>query len=208
MPYYHYILHHPAVGKQGELRALLEERVKARAATGLRQGLGVRMFAQEPVLDTRIVHQDLASLEAFQRAQEASSAQAAFLARMQPLLSRPNSQYLYRELVPVENPGTPGYVLRLLYQPAPGKGEELRAVLEERAKSLNGQGVPTGLSARVVAPDGPSFRANVLFADLAAFQRFTEGALTDAGARAFRAKVAAVAAGPTRQVLTRLLVTT
>lgn len=206
MPYHHSIFHYPAVGKQQELRALLEERVKARKATGVPHGLNVRMFADEPMLTTRIIHQDLGSLEAFQRAQEADPAQAAFLAKMQPLLSRPNSQSLYRELVPAQNAGTPGYVWRLIYQPAQGKGEELRAILEEQAKSLNGQGVPGTLLARVVPPNGPTFMANVLFADLAAFQRFTEGAQTDAGLRAFRAKVATVAAGPPRQVLSRVLV--
>jgi hypothetical protein len=206
MPYHHYIFHYPAVGKQGELRALLEERVKARSATGVPHGLAARMFADEPMLATRITHQDLASLEAFQRAQEADPAQAAFLAKMRPLISRPNAQALYRELVPAQNAGPAGYVWRVIRQPAPAKGEELRALLEERTKSRNSQGIPAALYARVVPLNGATFMSNLLFADLAAFQRQTEGNQTDAAARAFLAKAASLAAGPPRQILSRVLI--
>ena len=92
---------YPATGKAAGVRALLEEWVKARQASGSRQALAVQVFGQEgAVFAQNIQHPDLASLDARMHSFSQDPAAAARNEKLAPLLARPSKSELFQVLVP------------------------------------------------------------------------------------------------------------
>ena len=94
--------HYPVFGKGPELRALLEERVKARQAQGFRVGLSAQMFGAEGVtyiLTT--IYPDLAALEKNRKENQSDPAFIAYQAKLTGLQRMPTKTELFEILVPV-----------------------------------------------------------------------------------------------------------
>ncbi len=91
---------YPAIGKGPALQALLEERVKAMQAHGIRS-LSRQMFGSEgTVFASQIGFQDMASLEAFLDNNQRDPEFRAYAEKVQSLLARPSKTELLQVLVP------------------------------------------------------------------------------------------------------------
>ncbi len=93
---------YPAIGKGSALQALLEERVKAMQAHGIRS-LSRQMFGSEgPVFVTNIWFQDMASLEAHLDNNQRDPEFRAYAEKVQSMIARPNKTELFQTLVPFQ----------------------------------------------------------------------------------------------------------
>lgn len=192
--YIHRESSYPAQGKGRELRALLEERVKAQQASGQAVSLGVQLFAGPEGMSyiRNARHEDLAAYEAARRRNQSDPAFPAYQAKVATLISRPNSSQLFEVLIP--NPAgnplrAPYFTQRALGYPAVGKGPELRAIMEERVKGLQSSGQRATLGVSVYGTDGQEFTTTLAFQDLAALESYRRRNQSDPAFQAYVAKV-------------------
>jgi hypothetical protein len=199
------IIHAPALGKNAELRAALEERNTAANAAGSPHALAASMFALEPVLIHRIRFENLAAIEAYQDKQRTDSAFLAATAKIGQCLARPQSIVLHEELVmtPVTTP--PKFLIINRICPAAGKAGEVRALIEDRISTAQPGLLGARLGVQVASLDGLAFRVTLLFASMAAIDDFRAAAITDAGTRQFLEAVASLSRTPVQQRWNRVL---
>jgi len=197
------IIHFPAVGKGPDLRAALEERNNdANAAAP--HSLSSRMFSLEPAFVHSIRFDNLAAIETYQGRNPGPAFQATGV-KINQCLSRERATELHETLVPAQVAGTPKYSLRITHFPAPGKGPELRGLLEERvSKTVRGR-LGAGLSTQVAPPDGPAFVVTQLFSGMAGMDEARAANQEDPSFQAWAKKVAALAARPPQQEMLRIL---
>jgi len=82
------------------------------------------------------------------------------------------------------------FVQRLVFAPALGKFPDLRALLTERVKQRQAEGVDAALAVAIdPTPDGAWFAMNIRHADLAALEAFRDRNAADAGFQAWNAKL-------------------
>lgn len=204
--YIQFIHHYPAAGKGPELRALLEDWVKAAPSRGFRHNLASRMLGPEgPDFINGIAHEDLAAFETYPQRSQANPAFAEFNAKQRPLLGRQNIVELYEVLMPPPA-GARRFTYRDLLYPATGKAAAVRGILEERAKSQQARGFLYGLQAKVFGEEGPVFAASAGFPDMAALEKYREGNRQDPATRAFQEKLYPLLARPNRFELYQVLV--
>lgn len=98
------------------------------------------------------------------------------------------------------------YTVRITHHPAPGKGPELRAALEEHSKAANAAGSPHNVSQLLYA-DEPTFVNSIRHESLAAIEAYTAKNAGDPTYAARTAKITACLARPQTQVLYENLVT-
>src|SRR5437773_1674226 len=119
-----HIAYVPALGQVEELRAALEEHVRASKAAGWSHALTELLFAPEPTLVNYIRHQSLAALEEYEARTASDPAYLARTARISACLARPQSVELYEDLGMVIGT-TWNYVLQTTLYPAAGKAGAL-----------------------------------------------------------------------------------
>jgi hypothetical protein len=193
----------PAVGKNADLRRALEE---LNAASNAASGLQTRLFSHQPAF---IVGRRLENLAAFEALAEKQAGDPNFqtaLAKTAQFVSQPVGSELFETLVQAQPNGTPKFVLRNRRSPMPGKGPELRALLEERVRKNVAGRIGAGLSTQVGSPDGPAFVSTSVFSSMAGFDQFRAANAEDAGQRAWATKVQAILARPAQQEILRILV--
>ena len=66
------------------------------------------------------------------------------------------------------------YIQFIHHCPAPGKGPELRALLEEWAKTAPARGFRHNLGSRILGPEGQDFVNGIQHEDLAAFETYPQ----------------------------------
>jgi hypothetical protein len=200
------IIHVPALGKNAELRAALEERQSA-AKAAAPHALSVSMFALEPTFVHSIRFDNLAAIEAYQEQQQGDAAFQAVARKITQCLARPQAVLLYEDLVRTEVTTTPKFRIVNRYCPAPGQGAELRVVLEERVQKSRPPGLAgAGLSRQVASVDGPAFAVNLLFASMAAMDEFRSANDTDSTFQSYAERVASLSRTPFQQRVLRILV--
>jgi hypothetical protein len=200
------IIHHPAIGKNAELRAALEER-NAAGNGAAPHSLRVSMFAVDPVFIHAIRFENLAAIEAYQDNQLGDAAFLAQTRKIGQCLSRPQAVLLFQEVARAGVPAKPKYLLRTRVCPAPGKAAALRDVFEERMK----KGPPPGATAvifaqQVASIDGPAFSATLLFADMAGLDEYRAATAKDAEHRAFLDRAEALMRTPPQSRIQRILI--
>ncbi len=93
---------YPALGKAFELRAALEDRVKARQAQGLHMGLQERIASSDGALFTLVImHRSLADLEELRRRNLTDDAFRAFVTKASSLSIKQPTTELAEVLVPL-----------------------------------------------------------------------------------------------------------
>ena len=97
------------------------------------------------------------------------------------------------------------YTVRISHVPAPGKGPQLRAALEEHSKAANAAGGSYGLSQRLYAPEAV-FVNTLRYENLAALEAYNATALNDPARMARLAKVGEFVARPQTPELNEILV--
>lgn len=202
---------YPAPGKGAELRACLEERVKAAHAKGRAASLAVQLFAGAAGAGyvRNIRFQDLAAYDATRRQNQADPAFQALTQKITPLLSRPNAIELFEVLIPF--PATPVmrapfFSQRALNYPAVGAGPDLRPLLEARVKAYQASGRRASLSTSVYADDAPVFALTVSFQDLAALDSFRSYIQSDPALQALTARAARLIRQPNKLGLAEVLI--
>jgi len=97
------------------------------------------------------------------------------------------------------------YVQQMIHYPAPGKGPELRAVLEEWAKTAPSRGFEHNLMSQLGA-DGPVFINVIRHENLAAFHTYPERSRANPGWEPFTKKMGSLMARPPQLVLFQTLI--
>jgi hypothetical protein len=204
--YTQFVIHSPALGKNAELRAALEER-NAAGNKAAPHALWVNMFAPEPTFVHAIRFENLAAIEAYQDRQLADPAFLAGTRKIGQCLSRPQSVLLFEELWRTGAAAQPKFLLRTRLCPAAGKVAELRGVFEERQQ----KGPPPGATAavfgqQVASVDGPAFAATLLFPSMAAIDEYRGAIAKDAEHQAFLGRAWSLLRTPPQQRLQRVLI--
>ena len=199
------IIHAPALGKNAELRAALEERNTAANAAGSPHALAASMFSPEPVLIHRIRFENLAAIEAYQDKNRDDPAFLAATAKIGQCLARPQAMLLHEELAGTPGTTPPKFLIINRICPAAGKVGEIRALIEDRIGKAQPGLSGARLSVQVASLDGPAFRVTLLFASMAAIDEFRAAAATDAGTRQFLESVASLSRTPVQQRWNRVL---
>ncbi len=96
------------------------------------------------------------------------------------------------------------YTLRLTSYPMAGKADELRALLTDRVKQRQSQGIRAGLTVRV-AGEGGAFAVGLQFPDLAGVDKLRQANRTDPGLQAYQAKLAPLIRAPGKSELLEVL---
>ena len=97
------------------------------------------------------------------------------------------------------------YIQLLIHHPAPGKGPELRAVLEEWAKTAPSRGFEQNLVSQLGA-DGPVFINGILHENLTAFHTYPERSRANPGWEPFTKKMGSLMARPRQSALFQSLI--
>jgi len=201
------IVHHPAPGKAPELRAVLEEHARAMNASGHSHNVSELLYEEEPGFVNAIRYENLAAVEAYPTLRAKHSTWPARTQRIVSCVSRPQVQSLYENLTMPNPTGEVNYALQRAFYPAPGKAAELRAVIEQRAKTPSPGAVGKGMSTPVLGPDRPHFVLTTLFSNLDGFEQYLRAQPSDPGVQAYAAQVAALTMpGGGTQQLSRVLV--
>jgi hypothetical protein len=201
------IVHHPAPGKVPELRAVLEEHARAMNAGGHSHNVSELLYTEEPGFVNAIRYDSLAAVEAYPLLRAKDSAWQARTQRITSCLSRPQVQSLYENLIMPNPTGEVNYALQRTFYPAPGKAAELRAAIEQRAKTLGPGAVGKGVSAQVLGPDRPHFVLTTLFSNLDGYEQYLKAQPNDPGVQAYAAQVMALTTPDVgTQQLSRVLV--
>jgi len=199
------IIHAPALGKNAELRAALEERNTAANAAGSPHALFASMFSLEPVLIHRIRFENLAAIEAYQDQQRGDPGFLAATAKIGQCLARPQAILLHEELAMTPATTPPKFLILNRICPAAGKAGEVRTLLEERIRTVQPGLSGARLSVQVASMDGLAFRVILLFASMAAIDEFRAAGAADAGTRQFLESVAGLSRTPVQQRWNRVL---
>lgn len=199
------IIHYPALGKNAELLAALEERNTAANAAGSPHSLGMTMFAPELAYVDQIRHADLAAIEAYQARNAADPAFQAWSSKLTGLLARPQAQELWDVLVAPQPTTAPRFAVHVVAQPALGKGPELRKTLEERSRTEAPGLAGSGLAMQLAAPETPTYAVTLLFASLADADTYRAHVAQDAGFAAYQAKLAGLLGRPVQQQMVRIV---
>lgn len=197
------IVHIPAVGKGPELRAALEER-NASGNAAAPHALSALMFSPQPGLIHAIRFENLAAIEAYQARPLDATFQAQGL-RINACLAQERATVLYEELARTAVTATPKYMIRNRQCPAPGKGPELRAILEERVHQARPGLAGTRLERQVGSHDGPAFAVSLLFGSMADMDTFFAANDSDPTLRPYLSKVASLTRAPLQQRIHRIL---
>jgi hypothetical protein len=96
------------------------------------------------------------------------------------------------------------FVQRVVFHAAQGKGRELRALLEERVKSAQSQGVAAALSVQMFG--GGGFTMTIRYNTLAELEERRAGIASDPAFQAWVTKVAAVTRQPNESELYEVLI--
>ncbi|MSQ14995.1 MAG: hypothetical protein EXR50_03925 [Dehalococcoidia bacterium] len=179
----------PTLGKGPELRALLEERLKARNSQGFPTGLSAQLFgADGQAFVLYGTAPDLAAYESYMRQRDPDPAYRAHQNKVSQLLSQPTTLQIFDGLLAlaptVSEPSK--FSQRVTYYPAFGKGPELRSALEARVKDRQAHGLRSGLQAQLFGPVGTAYVSGTVFPSLAAYEQYR----SDPGLAAFQAKIA------------------
>ena len=197
------IVHIPAVGKGAELRAALEERNASANAAAL-HALSALMFSPQPAYVHSIRFENLAAIETYQGRplDETFRAQGR---KIDACLAQERITLLYEDLGGTDVTGTPKFLIRNRYSPAAGKGQELRAALEERMHKGTSGLAGARLSQQVVPPDGPAYSVTLLFGSMADIDQFRATQAKDSSFMPFVTKIASLSRAPLQQRMQRIL---
>ena len=205
--YLRLVHHHPALGKNQELRSLIEGQVKAQQAKGWRVALGTPQLAPEPDFIHAVQHEDFGAWESHVAANVADKDFQAYATKMQTLVSRFPAQELYEVLTTERSDKPASFLWANTFTPAPGSGPELRKLLEERVSTSVQRGSSgSTLYLRLYGPNGPAFMLSVAFADLAGLETYTKTMQADPATQKWGAAMSKPAAGPAQASLVRILV--
>ncbi|MSQ14994.1 MAG: hypothetical protein EXR50_03920 [Dehalococcoidia bacterium] len=99
------------------------------------------------------------------------------------------------------------FAVQTTYIPIPGKGPELRALLEERMNASAAHGAQNGLvQSQLFGPDGTAFVGVQLFTDLAAYEGFVKKRNADPAYQAWVPKrTQVISAAPTQELVESII---
>jgi hypothetical protein len=205
MPYTQRVTWFPATGKDAEMRALIEERVHALQAAGVRSGLQQALYSEDrPAFAYTLSFDDLAALEAHRASGlgvGSPAVQAAFASKILGLARQPTRIELYENALVAQPSATPRrYFQRTIRLPLAGKNLALQNLLVERGKETQAQGFPSGVSVRVAG--GPGCVVQIIqLESLAQLEKLRLSNRTDPRMQKFTAQLEALHQGaPTVEV--------
>src|SRR2546422_1945924 len=193
---------YPALGRNREVRGLLEEWVRGAQARGMAFSLTERVYPFEGVAySTRVVLPDLAALERLRDQLARDQSYLALVDKVSSLTRQPARRILTQIIVPMAEAGPPGrYVTRSLGYPAAGSEREMIGVVTEFVQRRQAEGARRmQLAVDLYNPTGPVLIVARGVADLAEAERNLAETQSNPVIVAVAAKVAAMS----RQPITR-----
>jgi hypothetical protein len=198
VPYTATTVVYPAMGKQGELRALLEELVRMFQAKGLRANLAVTAFGDDPAYYLNIRFADLAAADAYRDGPLYPPADPAFLAKIAGLLRQPARNEL-REGMLLAAPGAPTSPIRYnrvaTLIARPGSERQMLSLVLERARAEQAAGTRVNVSRPVAGTRG--LRVGITFGSLAELDKFRSASNGDAARQKYVEQLTSLLAEPT-----------
>lgn len=164
---------YPAVGKETELRAVVEERVRTAPSRKVRAALLQQLLPSDgPVFVTAVLHDNLAAFEEFRSRNLADASTQAFVTKVATLSRQPLNVELFDVLVA---PGGDNAGMKYLHvarvYPAAGQEMTMRAVLEELGKRRQAEGRSHfAVSRQVLPPAGAVFALRDMYRSLSEYE--------------------------------------
>ena len=200
------ISHYPALGKGPEVRAQLEEWVKAAPSRGFTLNLRSQLGSVMPVFIIGIWHENLAAFQTYPERNRANPGFGPYLAKMQPLMGRRVQSALFQSLIsPSREAPRPSFQFQISRYPALGKGPALRALLEERVKAQPPQVFRT-LRQQMFGSEGPVLVTTIGFQDMASLEAHLDNNQRDPKFQAYTEKVQSMLARPSKTELLQVIV--
>jgi len=181
MPFIVQAIIHPAPGRGGDVRPLLEEQVQ-RLQTSRRANLAMTLFGGARNFYVNQLFADLTAADAYLASPE-SQIDPAWLARLAPLLGQPSSFHLGEVVVPMPADGsqTSGFNYQATLYPKPESGRRLGELAAELARLDQAAGSRVAVG-RLVAGEGDArLFVSHLFGSLAEIEHFRQKSQDDAG---------------------------
>lgn len=156
--FYNRIVIRPQLGKAGQLRSLLEERIQvdqARAPAILTE----RLFSKGPSFVAGFQYENL---EAYEKNRESLAADAAFgdfQAQLNQVIAEPSdSQLYYVETASGSSSEATRYTHLVRFRPAPNKEPEVKAALDKVTEAREAEGaMPLIIWRQVFTTQGPTY---------------------------------------------------
>jgi hypothetical protein len=162
------------LGRNREVRGLLEEWVRSAQTQGIPVSLSERVFSADGIVyGTRVVYPGLAALERTRDKLARDESYLALVARVASMTRQPATRTLTQIIVPMAQAGPPGrYIGRSLGYPAAGREREMRGLLTELVQRRQADGATrTLLAVDIYNPTGAVFIVARGLADLAEVER-------------------------------------
>ena len=169
--FYERILLRPSLGKENEVRALLEERTKSNQPR-LRTVLTESVLGEGQTFVSGTFHENLKAYETERGARRADTGFRSFATKLSRRLSRPREAQLYEVISPAGGGGGSArftHVVQLIA--ARDKEMEVREALEIFAKARQAEGGrQPGIHRRLFPTQGPTFLIIGAYADLSEYE--------------------------------------
>jgi len=98
------------------------------------------------------------------------------------------------------------YIQEIRHYPAPGKGPELRALLEEWARTAPSRGFKQNLTSQLLSSEGPVFINGIRHENVTAFETYPERSRANPGFGPFTTKMGPLLARPPQSALFQVLI--
>jgi hypothetical protein len=202
MPFIQRASFFPEWGKEAEVQAIAEARVRAIQDGGRRASLSQTAFGPDmPAFHLLIVFEDLEDYQ--QYAESAGAAQAELRTSLAPLVRKPSAAALLENMVASPRPIPPGgFVLWTTRTPLPDKVGELAALCAEWARTRNSQGYLFGFGTEIAGAHPTASITSASFDRLKGLQDLRERARTEEASQKFQRDSGALTDGqPTIEIL-------
>ena len=163
---------YPALGREGEVRALVTEMAKYSQGKGRDVALLSRIFSSEGSALVAVTRaESLDALESYRRENTSDGEWLARAAKLSGMLRAPVQVGVFDMVIPPSGSGPAGIVARAHGFPALGKERQARSVLEEYVQSSQRAGVRQGLGVALFSATGPTLEITTVHESLAALER-------------------------------------
>ena len=163
---------YPALGKEREARAQLEDWVRTRQAKGRDLALLTRIFSSEgSALVVLGRAEELSTIEEWRRSNAADPDFQARSAKLVEIVRQPVQTSLFDMVIPVPRGSGGTIVVRAHGYPKPGKERPARSIVEELARSGQAAGVRQGVGVGIYSSTGSVIELTTVYADLAELGR-------------------------------------
>ena len=168
--FYERILLRPSLGKENEVRALMEETTKSNQPR-LRTVLTESVLGEGQTFVSGTFHENLKAYETERESRRANPGFGSFVAKISGMVSRPREAQLYEVISPTSGVGDAHFTRVTEVTVAHDKEAEAREALENFARAIQAEsGRAPGIHRRLFPTEGPTFLIIGTYKDLGEYE--------------------------------------